>query len=54
MTEVNDGARILRRHVGELEQIGAISSAHASELLSEINDLQTAIENHYDTVGVDQ
>lgn len=50
MTEVNDGARILRRHVEELQWIGVIDDEQAAELNRQIREVQTAIENYYDEV----
>lgn len=48
MTEVSDGARILRRHVDELEYIGEIDEERAERLHDDIDQLQRCIERHYE------
>lgn len=47
---VRAGGRVLHRHVDELVRSGAISEAHASELHSTVNEVTTAIQNHYDSL----
>ena len=48
MTEVSDGARILRRHVDELEHLEEIDSDRADKLRDDIDQLQRRIERQYE------
>lgn len=53
MTEVNHGARILRRHVDELVSLNHIDEETANRLRDDIDQLQRRIERHYEETDDD-
>lgn len=51
MTEVEDGARILQKHVQELLDAGVIDVQEKQRLQDEIRIIREDIESHYEEMA---